>query len=379
MIAIITPDPDTPAETFVRQHIRLIHPNKTCVVYFDGNGESLVNIPSIKIKKKSNTFFEKFKRLRNLLFWGYSGVIDGKNYNLLKTFFERHRVQAVFAEFGPTGCAVIKICKELKLPLVVNFHGHDATVMAKRRLIQRAYRFLDRNAEAFVCGSQHFKKVLQSIGLSEKKIHVVPCGIETKSFDGSETDKDGNLILAVGRFVEKKAPHLTIRAFAKVLKSCPNARLEMIGYGRLLESCKELIETYKIEESVTIHGLKPHEFVKNRMKKASIFVQHSITASNGDTESQGVSLLEAMAAGMALVVTNHNGFKETVLDGETGFLVPEYGVEKMAEKMTLLLKDSSLRKKMGEKGKFRVHKAFEAKDKNHELYQILTKDKAYGK
>ena len=52
-----------------------------------------------------------------------------------------------------------KICKKLGINLVVNFHGHDATVMGKRFLVRRAYRFLNSNIKSVVCGSQHFKKL----------------------------------------------------------------------------------------------------------------------------------------------------------------------------------------------------------------------------
>ena len=56
MIAICTPNPDTPAETFVRQHIRLIAPGNTAVVYFEGDGRAVTGIPSMRILKYIGVF-----------------------------------------------------------------------------------------------------------------------------------------------------------------------------------------------------------------------------------------------------------------------------------------------------------------------------------
>lgn len=373
MIAVVTPNPDTPAETYVRQHIRLINPQKTVVAYFQGEGNSIQSFPSFKIKEPRNTLLDKLFKLYHYIFWGYPGIISGHDDKLLRDFFIENKVQSVFAEFGPTGCALMKICKQMNLRLIVNFHGHDATVMPKRKLIKRAYRFLNKNADAFVCGSEHFKKVVASVGIREDKISVVPCGIEIDSFDFPKVKKDPNLVVAVGRFTEKKAPHLTIKAFAKVVLSCPNARLEMIGGGQLFEKCQNLIQELKIEHNVILHGVQSHEFVKNKLAQASVFVQHSIVASNGDTESQGISLLEAMTASIPLVVTDHNGFKETVIEGETGYLVKERDIDSMAKKITLLLKNESLRYKMGISAKQRIHEHYESNILAKKLKDLLIK------
>ena len=75
MIAVATPNPDTPAETYVRQHIRLINPEKTSVVFFQGDGIAVKDFPSFKISNSKNTLLDKFSRLYHYIFWGYPGII----------------------------------------------------------------------------------------------------------------------------------------------------------------------------------------------------------------------------------------------------------------------------------------------------------------
>jgi len=354
-IAIATINPDSVPETYVRQHIRLIDPGNTVTLYFEGEGVSLKDVPSMRMIGHSAfpEFFRKLRSVYNILSSGYSGSVIGSEARRVTKFLKKHNVSTVLAEFGPTGCALAKLCRKAGIRLIVNFHGYDATVMPKRRLIRRAYRTLARDAGGFICGSKHFAVRLEELGFPRPKISVIPCGIEvdTFSFGGK---KDPNLLIAVGRLTAKKAPHLTIEMFSIVQKSFPDMRLEIIGDGPLRKSCEQQIANLGLGDNIVLHGAKTHEFVKQRLSVAGVFVQHSVVAPNGDTESQGISLLEAMASAIPVVTTNHNGFSETVVQGETGFLVDEYDVQQMANEVVRLYEQPVLRRRMGELGRERV-------------------------
>jgi colanic acid/amylovoran biosynthesis glycosyltransferase len=111
--------------------------------------------------------------------------------------------------------------------------------------------------------------------------------------------------------------------------------------------------------SVRLHGAQSPDYIKKILANSDIFVQHSVTAEDGDVESFGISLVEAMATGIPVVVTDHNGFPDTIADGETGFLVPEHDVVEMAEKMKLFLRDPALARRMGEAGSRHARENFD--------------------
>ncbi|MBC2717414.1 MAG: glycosyltransferase [Desulfobacteraceae bacterium] len=372
MIAIATQNIDSIAETYVRQHIRMIAPGETVVIFFQGEGQSIKSEYSLRIKRDISlpVMFRKISSLWRTLTTGYSGSLTVKEEKRVLQFLRDHRVKTVFAEFGPTGCALRRLCVREGIKLVVNFHGYDATVMPKRMLIRWAYSKLSKSADSFICGSLHFAKRLEAIGFPSDKIHVVPCGIEVNEFS-SDTMKDPNLVVAVGRLTEKKAPYLSIEAFAMVRKTWPTVRLEIIGDGPLSRFCKQRVVELGLSDCVTLHGARDHNFVKEKLARAIVFVQHSITALNGDTESQGISLLEAMASGVPVVSTVHNGFSETVLEGETGYLVEEGDVFGMSRKVTELLQDPALRRHMGRQGRARVINHFTAEKMAEKLRDIL--------
>ena len=361
MLLVITPNPDVVAETFVRQHIELICPDRTVVVYFEGEGMSIKGVVSLKLGDRAANSRAPLAALWNLVMDGYRGSLVPRERQRFVDFMKAHGVQAVLAEQGQTGCAVRRACLQARVPLFVYFHGYDATGYVKSPLHRYAYRRLGHTVTGVFCGSSFLKKHVRACGIPGEKISIIPCGLQTDRFrrDGPG---DPNLVVAVGRFVEKKAPHLTVQAFATVAKTLPEARLEMIGDGPLMHWARQAAKACGVADRVVFHGAKDHDFVQRTVSRAAVFLQHSVTAPNGDTESLGVSLLEAMASEVPVVVTRHNGFPETIVDGKTGFLVEEYDVEQMAAHLQRLLQEPDLRRRMGKTARQHVIDCFQADD-----------------
>jgi colanic acid/amylovoran biosynthesis glycosyltransferase len=102
------------------------------------------------------------------------------------------------------------------------------------------------------------------------------------------------------------------------------------------------------------------EQVKAFYNRAHVFLLPSVTAANGDTEGQGLVLQEAQAIGIPIIATLHNGFPDSVIDGVTGFLVPEKDPVALFEKLLLLAKDEGLAITMGKAGRAFVEENFDA-------------------
>lgn len=372
MLAVATVDPDAVAETYVRQHIFGIAPGNTSVIYFSGEGRSIEGLPSLKLNRERRKTYSvsRLSSVWRALVQGYSGSLSAAEEKLVREFFLRHGVTALLAEFGPTGCIFRNVCRKTGVRLVTNFHGYDATVMSKRWFVRRAYRKLNRDGDAIVCGSNYFVSVLRKIGFSKEKISVVPCGIELASIPDS-AKKDPNLVVAVGRLTQKKAPHLTIEAFGRVKERLPAARLEIVGEGVMREHCELAIKRLGLEGSVVMHGSADHAFVIGLLSRASVFMQHSVTGPNGDTESQGIALMEAMANVVPVVVTRHNGFPEYVADHRDGYLVEEGDVIGMADKVSVLLENPELRQRMGLEGRSKVVGKYSIQQLNDQMAVIM--------
>src|SRR5690606_25159636 len=140
--------------------------------------------------------------------------------------------------------------------------------------------------------------------------------------------------LSVGRFVSKKAHYLTILAFNEVLKKHPDAKLYLAGDGDLYEACINITNSLKIQNNVCFLGVIEIDQYLELLNKCYGYVQHSITALNGDKEGTPVSILEASIAGIPVISTRHSGIKDVIIEGKTGYLVDEFDINKMAESMS---------------------------------------------
>jgi glycosyltransferase involved in cell wall biosynthesis len=199
------------------------------------------------------------------------------------------------------------------------------------------------------CVSRHLAEGLIRIGCPPTLIHVNPSGVSVPDFP--EGRPEPGRVLAVGRLVEKKAPHLTIEAFALAARRMPAARLDMVGDGPLAERCQALIARLGIADRVTLHGALGEPEIRPLLRRAAIFVQHSVTAKDGDAEGFPTAIAEAMSTALPVVSTRHGGIPEHVKTGESGFLVAEGDVPGMADAITRLLDSPDLARRMGAAGR----------------------------
>jgi glycosyltransferase involved in cell wall biosynthesis len=186
---------------------------------------------------------------------------------------------------------------------------------------------------------------LSEMGAPSSKLVYAVYGPHEKFFQISPNYKNG-FFLSVGRFVEKKAPFLTLMAFKQLQDKHLNARLVMVGDGPLLPVCKILASSLGLK-NVEFKGSMTHEEVIKLFSQASCFLQHSLTAFDGDAEGTPVAVLEAGAAGLPVVATFHEGISDVVVNGKTGFLVEEGDINMMTKYMENLLTDESLRIEIG--------------------------------
>lgn len=289
----------------------------------------------------------------------------------LARYLRRSGFDVVLAEYGPTGVEMMGPCRRAGVPLVVHFHGYDAY---ERRVLEvhgEAYRELFRQAAAVVAVSRDMARQLEELGAPPEKVVLRPYGVDLDKFCPPDVSPSEPLALSVGRFVEKKAPHLTILAFREAVRSVPSARLHMIGDGPLLDSCRTLVEALGLSEQVRFHGAVPHEAVVEWMGRAFCYVQHSVVAPNGDSEGTPVSILEAAASGLPVVATRHAGIVDVIRDGDSGFLVEEGDVEGMGSAMTDLLSDPDRASTMGMAARRRVEEDYDRDDAMRELRDIL--------
>jgi colanic acid/amylovoran biosynthesis glycosyltransferase len=286
-------------------------------------------------------------------------------------FLRRQRVSVVLAEYGTTGVQVRAACVAAGVPLVAHFHGFDAYSETVLEANRDGYRRLFADASALVAVSKHMRKQLVGLGAPAHKVEYNPYGIEVDDVPRARPASTPPVFLSAGRFVDKKAPQLTLLAFDRLARQCPDARLIMLGDGVLRQSCVDLVHALGLAEQVSLPGPCSHEQVLAQMARSTCFVQHSVRPASGDMEGTPVAVLEAMAAGLPVVATRHGGIADVVVDARTGFLVEERDIDGMAAAMLRLAEAPSLAAGLGEAGRMFVVKEHAMRDRIGALAAIL--------
>ncbi|MFW6193865.1 MAG: glycosyltransferase [Gemmatimonadota bacterium] len=279
----------------------------------------------------------------------------------------------VLAHYGQTGVVMSEICRAAGVPLVVHFHGYDAYRKDVLARWGEAYGRVLGRASAVVAVSRDMMGQLRGLGVPEDVLHFRPYGVDVEAFTRSGSGRaDGPpRALAVGRFVEKKAPHLTILAFREAAAVAPSAELHMLGDGPLLDACRTLADAVGLDDRVEFHGAVPHDRVREWMARAHCFVQHSVVAPDGDSEGTPVALLEAAASGLPIVATRHAGIDDVLEDGVSGRLVDEGDIEGMGEALREVFADPDAAGRMGRAARRRVRDDYSKPDAIRGLYRIL--------
>jgi glycosyltransferase involved in cell wall biosynthesis len=365
-LAIISPSKEASSETFIAAHRHFLP--YTIHYYHGGNIPKFyenVNLATSSILNRGLYVLRRkfLKKSDNVL-------IDN-----LKISLRKNNIQVVLAEYGPVGAAMCGICKELHLPLVVHFFGFDVAVFDVLQKYSDSYLKLFNYATKVISVSNPMTRKLISLGCMSDKIFYNPCGPHEDFLKTPTPEFRSNTFISIVRFVDKKAPYYVIFAFEKVLKKFPDVNLILGGDGPLLNVCKNIVRYLGIESKVHFAGFLERQSYIDYFKTSLCYVQHSITADNGDMEGTPVAILEASAAGLPIVSTRHGGISDVVVEGETGFLVDEHDVHGMADKMIYLLKDKNSARQMGLNGRENVRTNFSMAKHIENLKNII--DDAY--
>lgn len=267
----------------------------------------------------------------------YSPVYVRKRMTGLSAWLKKKQIKCLHARFGPAGVELLPYARRARLPLITSFHGFDATKRVKENpRYRRKLKRLFRKGKAFTAVSEHMKKQLVRLGCPPNKITLIRSGIDLRKFPmlPAEEVRDGKYrLLSVGRLTEKKGMDTLIRAFRRVRKKYPHAKLIIVGDGEEKQKLKRMVKRYKLGKQVILKGALPHQNVQRELARCHLFVIACKTARNGNQEGIPNVLMEAMATGRPVISTYHAGIPELVQNNVTGYLVPERSPTKLARKI----------------------------------------------
>lgn len=232
----------------------------------------------------------------------------------------------VHAHSGYNGLRLLPLYESgyLVAPLVVTFHGHDVHAFLRDRP-QDLYAALFARAAALVVCSAFMRERLLALGAPAGKLHLIPNGIDLAqlAFRPREARRQGTLqLLTIGRLVSFKGTQHLLAALALPALRELDLRLHIVGDGPLKAALRAQAEAQGLGAKVVFHGACPRETVLALMAQCDLYLAPAIVDAEGNTETQGVALIEAMASGLPVMASAVGGIVETVGDTAAALLAP---------------------------------------------------------
>ena len=294
---------------------------------------------------------------------------------------KRPGITKVLCNYGAFAVEFMDIWEKIDTPLYIHFHGYDATIDLRlydqpdRRFFPDEYleTILKLSERATIIVNSNFtKSLLADAGISTDRIFVKYYGVPVSPAYKTHGNHEEINILHLGRLVDFKSPDRTIKAFEIACSRGLRGRLIIAGNGPLRATCELLRVRSPYRDSIQILGAVNADFAGKLLWDADIFTQHNIQGEiSRQSECFGVSVIEAMAAGLPVVGTRSGGVNETVVDAETGILLDPGDVEGQADAIYRLAKDPALRQKLGSAGHKRVSDNFSMEKEAETLRTIM--------
>jgi glycosyltransferase involved in cell wall biosynthesis len=337
-LAIFSPNQNPYSETFIQAHKNHIRTDSTHYIY----GRNLNNL------KMGDD--EHFITLNNGMLSRLSRKLTKTSNaslteNLIVKRLKELRIDVILIEYGTHAMHLLPALKKADIPFVVHFHGSDASikyVLKKHNNYKELFEF----ANSVIVVSTVMHERFLGLGCPDHKLVYNVYGANP-IFKKRSPQFLKKQALAIGRFVDKKAPYYTILAFKQVVEKHPEAQLIMAGQGVLWPTCKNLVRYLDLDTNIQLVGVVTPEEVAHFMEESYCFVQHSITAEDGDQEGTPLAVLEAALSGIPVVATYHAGIPDVIEHERTGLLCQEHDVDAMAENLIRIFDDVDFAKQLG--------------------------------
>ena len=275
----------------------------------------------------------------------------------------RQRYDAIHCQFGRNGIRGMFLRESglMAGKLVTQFRGSDLNVYP-RRVGLDVYDKLFQTGDQFLVLSRFLAKRAIDLGCRADRVVRLPLGVDLNRLPFVERHHSPDepiRVLTVARLVEVKGVDYAIRAIARVAAHFPNVHYRIVGGGPLREPLQTLARQEGLADQVEFLGPRPHDEVVRLYQQAHLFLLSGVVDRQGAEEGLGTVLVEAQATGLPVVASNVGGIPENVLDGESGFLVPQRDVDAIAEKLCFLIEHPETWPALGRAGRRHVEVNFD--------------------
>jgi phosphatidylinositol alpha-1,6-mannosyltransferase len=296
-------------------------------------------------------------------------------------FFKKlktERYDAVFVTHRADFAALANTASRLLgKPYFISVYGGEILHDFRARSVKRNFA----SARAVIAISKYTKALLVSLGVSEKRIRIIPCGTDPQRFSpdisGSGVRQkfgieDKKVILSVSRLVKRKGNANVISALPDILEEIPKAHYLIAGTGPEEGNLQAQVREMGLSEAVSFAGYVNETDLPSFYASCNVFVMPSFAAHRGENvEGFGIAYLEANACGKPVVGGRTGGVPDAIIDGETGLLVDPLDVRDIRKAIVRILGDDEKAREMGLAGRKRVETEYNWRSVSEKILDLI--------
>lgn len=360
--------------------MRILHVTKK---YPNALGGDAIVVQNLEKQQKKNghevfiltTNCDEIQNKKNLIKFGLKDIPEKLDNITIKRIFSLIDLYLTFPKIIKTikpdvihchsidmGYIISKICKKYNIPIIETLHTgiHDELKGDKLR------DFLER----FLINSSKFNKIItvNELDITKSKIKdliFIPNGVDLEEFKFKYNKENKKIkILFVGRLEEQKGLRYLIEAISLIKDKHVNLKVLIIGEGSKKEEFEELSSSLGLNKNIFFLGAKNQKEVFKYYQSSNIFILPSLA------EGFPLTILEAWAAELPVIVTNVGGISKICKDKENALIIQPKDSEAIAEAMLTLINDTKLRDKLGKAGRKLVEQKYNWKIINNQIEKI---------
>ncbi|WP_332866231.1 glycosyltransferase family 4 protein [Pannus brasiliensis] len=278
-------------------------------------------------------------------------VKDWRTFQFIQKVIHRFQPDIISTHSSKAGVIGRLAARSTKTPCIFTAHGWAFTggvPEPQRTIYQLIERAIEPLADRIICVSRHDRSIGLAVGMRPERLLAIHNGMPDlpRELEANPCHSNPTRIVMIARFDRQKDQETLLKAFYKI----PGAHLDLVGEGPTLERIKKLAKDLGVMDRVKFWGFQAN--VAKILANAQIFTLIS------HWEGFPRTTIEAMRAGLPVIVSDVGGASEAVVEGITGYSVPRGDVDVLHQKLLELVSNERLRCKMGAEGRKRYEAEF---------------------
>lgn len=282
-------------------------------------------------------------------------LTDATALRRLRRLFAEHRPDVVHAHSSKAGVLARAAAKSAGVKKIFySPHGYGFIMQDRSRAARALYRAIEKTAARVgetIAVSPSEAEMARRLA-PKRPVHLVPdaCLADAESPLPERPDVGKALVGACGRVTAARNPEAFVNLCQRLTDARNNVGCVWIGGGELEYAMKRQFENLNLLSKVELTGWLEHAQAVERLRQLDVFIHFA------RWDALGSVILEAMACGLPVIAADIPGCRDTVVEGETGFLVKSE--KELLERSLQLLDDPALRRRLGTAGRERVRREF---------------------